>query len=589
MRILAPFFIAFLAMVTAATAQTPDPGFGRGERISGTPFASRSAVIAPHGAAATAHPLATQIAIDTLKAGGSAMDAAIAANAALGLLEPTGCGIGGDIFAIVWDPRTGKLFGFNGSGRSPLGLSLEEARRVAKDKGRDGLLPSFGAVTVSVPGAVDGWYQMHAKFGRLPMRRLLQPAITYAETGAPVPQAIAYYWGRNQARLEPEFAAGRLQEVANARATYWPNGRTPGEGALFKNPDLARTYRALQRGGRDAFYQGALARTMDAYMRRIGGYLRYEDLAAHRGEWVEPLCVRYRGRYQLCELPPNTQGVSALQMLQMLDGFDLKSMGFLSADSLHVQIEAKRIAFADRARFFADPAFSKFDPQKLIAPAYAAERRALLRQDRAAPAYPAGPAALSQGDTTYLTTADKDGMMVSLIQSNYRGMGSGLVPDGLGFMFQNRGELFALSDGHANIYAPGKRPFQTIIPAFAMKDDKPWMSFGVMGGDMQPQGHAQIMINMIDYGLDVQAAGDAARWRHSEDVEPTGEAAQGVGHVYLEQGVAPVVREALRARGHIVRGGDGGFGGYQAIERDETSGVYRAASEMRKDGAADGY
>jgi gamma-glutamyltranspeptidase/glutathione hydrolase len=588
MRLLASLILAF-AVASSAAAQTLDPGFARGERISGAPFATRSAVVAPNGAAATAHPLATQIALDTLKAGGSAMDAAIAANAALGLMEPTGNGIGGDIFAIVWDPRTGKLYGFNGSGRSPMGLSLDEARREAREKGRDGLLPSFGAVTVSVPGAVDGWYQMHAKFGALPMRRLLQPAIDYAEAGAPIPQSIAYYWGRNKARLEPEFTAGRLQEIANARATYWPGGVTPVEGSLFKNADLARTYRALQRGGREAFYKGALARTMDAYMRRIGGYLRFEDLAAHRGEWVEPLCVSYRQRYQLCELPPNTQGVTALQMLQMLDGFDLKAMGFLSADSLHAQIEAKRIAFADRARFFADPAFSRFDPHKLIAPAYANERRALMRMDRAAPAYPAGPPALSQGDTTYLTTADKDGMMVSLIQSNYRGMGSGLVPDGLGFMFQNRGELFALSDGHANIYAPGKRPFQTIIPAFAMKDAKPWMSFGVMGGDMQPQGHVQIMINRIDYGLDVQAAGDAARWRHSEDVEPTGEAAQGTGHVYLEHGVAPVVREALRARGHSVRGGDGGFGGYQAIERDHARGVYLAGSEMRKDGAADGY
>jgi gamma-glutamyltranspeptidase/glutathione hydrolase len=575
--------------VSAAFAQTPDPGFARGERISGASFATRSAVVAPLGAAATAHPLATRVAVDVLKAGGSAVDAAIAANAMLGLVEPTGNGIGGDLFAIVWDPRTQKLHGFNGSGRSPMGLSLADARRVAKDKGREGLLPSFGAVTVSVPGAVDGWYQLHAKFGRTPMRALLQPAVDYAEAGAPIAQAIAHYWARNQTRLETEFKAERLEEISNARATFWPGGLTPVEGDLFKNPDLARTYRALQRGGRDAYYTGPLARTMDAYMRRIGGWLRYEDLAAHRGEWVAPLCVAYRARYHLCELPPNSQGVTALQMLQILDTLDLKQMGFLSADSLHAQIEAKRIAFADRARFFADPAFSKFDPNKLIAPAYARERAALLAMTRAAGAYPAGPAALSQGDTTYLATADKNGMMVSLIQSNYRGMGSGLVPDGLGFMLQNRGEMFALSDGHANLYAPGKRPFQTIIPAFAMKDQKPWMAFGVMGGDMQPQGHVQIMVNRIDYGLGIQEAGDAARWRHGEDVEPTGEAATGRGRVYLESGVPAGVRESLGARGHDVRGGDGSFGGYQAIERDHVRGVYLAASEMRKDGAADGY
>jgi gamma-glutamyltranspeptidase / glutathione hydrolase len=579
--------VALCCLAASAHAQTPaDPAFGRGERISGAAFASRSPVIAPNGAAATAHPLATQIAIDVLKDGGTAVDAAIAANAALGLLEPTGSGIGGDLFAIVWDPRSGRLWGYNGSGRSPQRLSLEQMRAIAAKSG--GLIPSFGAASVSVPGAVDGWFALHERFGRLPLRRLLQPSIDYAEKGAPIPQAIAHYWGNNQRRLEKEFAEGRLEEIANARATYWPNGVAPKEGDLFRNPGLARTYRALAQQGRRAFYEGLVAQTTDAYMRRIGGHLRIADFRAHRGEWVDPLCVDYRAGVALCELPPNTQGVSALQMLQILRGYDMKKLGFLTADSLHVQVEAKRLAFADRARYFADPAFAAADLPRLIDQRYADERRRLIRMDRAMQTPDPGPDVLRRGDTTYFTTADKDGMMVSLIQSNYRGMGSGLVPDGLGFMLQNRGELFALEDGHANIYAPGKRPFHTIIPAFAMKDSKPWLSFGLMGGDMQPQGHVQIILNLVDYGLDLQAAGDAARWRHGDDQEPTGEAAVANGKLFLENGVPAPVRDALRARGHDVRPADGGFGGYQAIMRNPAGG-WIAATEMRKDGAAGGY
>lgn len=581
---------AALLFSSPAFAQAPQIAqrYGSGDRVAGAVWASRSPVIAPHGAAATAHPLATRVAVDVLKDGGTAVDAAIAANAMLGLLEPTGNGIGGDVFAIVWDPRTGRLYGYNGSGRSPKGLDLETVRRVAREKG-GGAIPPFGAASVTVPGTVDGWYALHGRFGRLPMRRLLQPAIDYAENGAPIAQTIAYYWANNQRRLERAFAEGQLEEIANARRTYWPGGVLPAEGSLFRNRDLARTYRALQSGGRSAFYQGHVARTMDAYMRRIGGWLRYEDLAAHKGEWVEPLCVDYRAGVSLCELPPNTQGVSALQMLQMLRGFDMRALGFLTADSLHVQIEAKRLAFADRAKYFADPAFTEADIPKLIDERYADARRALIRMDRAMETPDPGPDVLRRGDTTYFTTADRNGMMVSIIQSNYRGMGSGLVPDGLGFMLQDRGELFALTDGHANIYAPGKRPFHTIIPAFAMREGRPWIAFGLMGGDVQPQGHVQIILNIVDYGLDLQAAGDAARWRHGDDAEPTGSPAVGNGKVFLETGIPPAVGDALRARGHDVRPGDGSFGGYQAIMRDHERGVYVAATEMRKDGAADGY
>lgn len=582
--------IAVLACVGVAHAQpaTTEPLYGRGDRVAGSAWSGRSPVIAPHGAAATAHPLATRIAVDVLKEGGTAVDAAIAANAALGLLEPTGNGMGGDLFAIVWDPRTKKLFGYNGSGRSPRGLDLETLRRVAAEKGK-GYIPSFGAASVTVPGAVDGWFALHERFGRLPMRRLLQPAIDYAETGAPVAQTIAFYWANNQRRLERAFAEGQLEEIENARRTYWSGGVAPAEGSVFKNPDLARTLRDLQSGGRRAFYEGRIARTTDVYMRRIGGWVRYEDFAAHRGEWVDPLCVEYRDGVSLCELPPNTQGVSALQMLQILRGYDMRALGFQTADSLHVQIEAKRLAFADRAKYFADPAFAAADLRRLIDPAYADQRRALIRMDRAMPNPDPGPDMLRRGDTTYFTTADRNGMMVSIIQSNYRGMGSGLVPDGLGFMLQDRGELFALSEGHANVYAPGKRPFHTIIPAFALKNGEPWLAFGVMGGDVQPQAHVQIILNMVDFGLDPQAAGDAARWRHGDDVEPTGEPADGIGKVFLESGFTPAVRDALKARGHDVRPPDGSFGGYQAIMRDAEHGVYVAATEMRKDGAADGY
>jgi gamma-glutamyltranspeptidase/glutathione hydrolase len=578
------------AFASASVAQTPavEPGYGGGDRVSGAPWSSRSPVIAPHGAAATAHPLATRIAVDVLKEGGTAVDAAIAANAMLGLLEPTGNGIGGDLFAIVWDPRTKKLHGYNGSGRSPRGLDLETLRRVSREKG-GGTIPSFGAASVTVPGTVDGWYALHDRLGRLPMRRLLQPAIDYAESGAPIAQTIAFYWANNQRRLERAFAEGQLEDIANARKTYWPNGAGPAAGTLFRNPDLARTMRALQSGGRRSFYEGYVARTTDAYMRRIGGWLRYEDFAAHRGEWIDPLCVDYRAGVSLCELPPNTQGVSALQMLQILSGYDMRALGFLSVDSLHVQIEAKRLAFADRAKYFADPAFASADITRLIDPRYADSRRALIRMDRAMDTPDPGPDVLRRGDTTYFTTADKDGMMVSIIQSNYRGMGSGLVPDGLGFMLQDRGELFALTDGHANVYAPGKRPFHTIIPAFAMRNNQPWIAFGLMGGDVQPQGHVQIILNIVDYGMDLQAAGDAARWRHGDDQEPTDEPAQGKGKVFLETGVPSATREALRARGHDVRPGDGSFGGYQAIMRDAEQGVYVAATEMRKDGSADGY
>jgi gamma-glutamyltranspeptidase/glutathione hydrolase len=580
------------AMPDATKAPPEVVAQAAGDRVSGPAFQTRSAVVAPTAAAATAHPLATQVALDIMKRGGTAVDAAIAANAVLGLVEPTGCGIGGDLYALVWDPATEQLYGLNASGRSPKGLSLETVQAEAAAKGTDGLLPSFGAVTVSVPGAVSGWFALHSRFGSLPMADLLAPAIAYAKAGAPIPETIAYYWGRNRERLEREAEAGRVQEIANARATYWPNGQTPAEGALFRNPDLARTYSLIADGGEEAFYRGPVAQTVEAYMARIGGWLTAADFAAHKATWVEPLCVDYR-QARVCGLGQNTQGVTTLQILGLLSGFDMAGLGFQSGLGLHVMVEATKVAFADRARAFFDPDFAPQDQSKLLDPAYLDARRALISLDRATPIPEAGAAAtqppLGQGDTTYLSVADGSGMMVSLIQSNYRGMGSGLVPDGLGFMLQNRGELFALTEGHPNRYAPGKRPFQTIIPGFAFKDGAPWLAFGVMGGDMQPQGQAQVIVNLIDHGLGLQAAGDAARFRFAGSAEPTGEAAQGAGQVMLETGWSAAARADLTRLGHVIGDSDGSFGGYQAIARDPVHGTWIAATEMRKDGSADGY
>ncbi|MBY9066773.1 gamma-glutamyltransferase [Hyphomonas sp. WL0036] len=578
---------------------------------SGHPIATRSPVVAPNGAAATAHPLATQTALDVLKKGGTAVDAAIAANAMLGLVEPTGNGIGGDLFAIVWDPKTQKLYGYNGSGRSAMDATLADAQAKA-DEFRDGKsLPSYGAISVTVPGAVDGWFALHGKFGKLPMSDILAPTVDYARNGAPIPEMIAWYWSRGEGRFGPAYERGELEEYANAKKTYF--SPPPVAGTLFRNPDLAKTLETIGRKGRNGFYKGIMAKDMAAYFSRIGGFLDYDDFAAHTGEWTEPLCVEYRGQVKVCELGPNTQGVAALQMLEMLERFDLKEMGFGSPDTLTAMLEAKRLAFADRALGYSDPEFSGIDPNVFIAPGYNAKRAQAIDVSKAMPEVAPGTeitdAALREGDTTYLTVADKNGMMVSLIQSNYRGMGSGLVADGMGFMFQDRGELFSLDPNHPNVFAPGKRPFHTIIPAFAFRKDmpgcqvratapelacpyEPWLSFGLMGGAMQPQGHVQIITNLVDFGMGLQEAGDAARWEHDGGCEPTNNLSDGcnvgAGKVMLERGLAGAA-EDLRARGYEVACCEANYGGYQAIMRDFNSGAWIAATEMRKDGNADGY
>ena len=557
---------------------------GGGDRLIGQPFATRSPVIAPNGMAATSQPLASQVAIDILKKGGSAVDAAIAANAALGLMEPTGCGIGGDLFAIVWDPETQKLYGLNGSGRSPRGLSLQGMEAAL---GGRSSIPGWGSLPVSVPGAVDGWFELHERFGTLPMTEVLAPAIGYARDGFPLSQVIAAAWQSDVER----FATRQdiIEEFDNFRRTFLIGGRAPEEGEVFRNPDLARTYERLAEEGRDVFYKGAMADVMDAYMRRIGGHLRKEDFVAHTSTWVEPVSVNYRG-YDVYELPPNGQGIAALQMLNILEAYDLAAMGFNSADYLHVQTEAKKLAFEDRARFYADPDFYDAPLDQLLSKTYAQGRRDLIQMDKVLQRITVlDDPTLEGGDTIYLSVADRNGMMVSFIQSNYIGMGSGLVPDGLGFVFQDRGALFTLDADHPNAYAPGKRPFHTIIPAFVMKDGVPFMSFGVMGGAMQPQGHVQILSNMIDFGMNVQEAGDAARYRHVGSSQPTGEVMTDGGTLQLESGVEADVISELRRRGHRVRVTKGGFGGYQAIVWNARHGVYHGASEMRKDGQVVGY
>jgi gamma-glutamyltranspeptidase/glutathione hydrolase len=542
------------------------------DRVTGHDFTTRSEVIARNGMAATSQPLATQVALDILKKGGNAIDAAIAANAVLGLMEPTGCGIGGDLFALIWSAEKGKLYGLNASGRSPRSLKLE----YFKENGLD-LIPSRGPLPVSVPGCVDGWYEMHDMFGRLSMKDILQPAINYAREGFPVSEVIAYYLERG---------ANALKEYPNVQAVYMPGGKSPAKGEIFKNPLLANTYEKIVKGGRNEFYRGSIARDIAAFMKKQGGFLTYDDLSRHHSEWVEPVKTTYRG-YEVWELPPNGQGIAALQMLNILEGYDLSSMGFGSTEYIHLFTEAKKLAYEDRAKYYADPLFAKVPVAELISKKYAAERRKLIDPIKASSIYDAG--VIEAGNTIYLTVADKYGNMVSLIQSNYRGMGSGMCPTGMGFILQDRGEMFSLAQGHANVYAPGKRPFHTIIPAFITKSGKPWISFGVMGGDMQPQGHAQIVINLIDFKMNLQEAGDAPRIYHTGSSEPTGEQMTDGGILQLESGFHTEVIQKLMSMGHTIQWNLGGYGGYQAIMWDAKNKVWYGASESRKDGQAAGY
>ncbi|SOD99597.1 gamma-glutamyltransferase [Spirosoma fluviale] len=572
-------FMSLLLFVTFPLCGQPT---GKGDRITGPNFATRSPVLGRHGMVATSHPLATQIALDILRQGGTAVDAAIAANAALGVVEPNNGGIGGDLFALVWSAKDHKLYGLNASGRSPGSLTYSALRTALGNRTQ---IPLYGPLSVSVPGAVDGWFTLHQRFGKLPVRTLLAPSIRYAREGVPVPQVIAYSWQVAAARLAA--SEDIVQEFDNFRRTFLINGKAPVEGQVFSNPDLAVTYEKIAAGGRDAFYKGNLAEAMDRYARRAGLYLRKADLAACKSTWVEPVSVNYRG-YDVFELPPNGQGIAVLQMLNLLEGYDLKSLGHNSADYLHLLVEAKKLAFEDRARYYADPEFSNLPVSGLLSRDYAANRRKLIDPKKAAERLDAGDPALRTGDTVYLTVADEQGNMVSLIQSNMLEFGSGMVPDGLGFVLHNRGTSFNLEAGHANVYAPAKRPFNTIIPGFVTKNGEPFLSFGVMGGAMQPQGHVQVLCNIIDFGMNVQEAGDAARFSHSGSSEPIGTVMTDGGKLALESGISADVRTELEKRGHHLATTDF-FGGYQAIQWDPVNRIYRGATEMRKDGQAAGY
>ncbi|HAK07025.1 MAG TPA: gamma-glutamyltransferase [Spartobacteria bacterium] len=609
-----PFVAVFLIACCAANVS-----LAQIDRITGKNFATRSEVLARHGMVCTSVPAATQVGLDILKRGGSAIDAAIATNATLGLMEPVSNGIGGDLFAIVYSAKENKLYGINGSGRSPLGHSYEQMKSELAKLKRE-TIPPTGMLPISVPGTVDAWAELHKKFGKLKLGDDLAPAIRYAEEGFPVTELIAYYWA-----FGPRIYKG-LPGAFLETYTLDGKGRTPAKGDVFKNPALAKTLRLIGEKGRDAFYRGEIADKIDMFMRENGGFLRKADFEKHTSTWVEPVSTNYRG-YDVFELPPNGQGIATLQMLNILEGFDLREKGRNSPETLHAMIEAKKIVWADRAKFYADPAFAKIPLASLLSKSYAAERRKLIDPNHAAkkvdPGNPAvtqtssllpfegsgqivrssdrqdayvtakaGRNVLDDGDTIYMCAADDEGNMVSLIQSNYRGMGSGIVVPGLGFMFQDRGELFSMEPNHANVYAPGKRPFHTIIPGFVMKDRQPWLAFGVMGGGMQPQGHVQVLTNQIDFGLNVQEAGDASRWQHEGDNEPTGEKmTESGGYVEVESGIPYETVRELRKRGHDVRFDVGGYGGYQAIKVEMHDGqrIYVGASESRKDGQAAGY
>ncbi len=542
------------------------------DRITGELFATRSEVIAQNGMVATSHPLASQIGIDILKEGGNAIDAAIAANAALGLMEPTGNGIGGDLFAIVWIEKEKKLYGLNASGRSPEDLTL---KYFIENNFKS--IPAYGPLPVSVPGCVDGWFELHNKFGKIKMRDILSPTIKYAEDGFPVTELVSYYM---------KNASDNFQDYPNFKETYFIDDSTPEKGQVFKNPDLANTLRTIVKNGKKGFYEGEIAQTIANFVQDQGGFLSYDDLKNHKSEWIEPVSTNYRG-YDVWELPPNGQGIAALQILNLLEGYDIRSMGFGTADYIHHFVEAKKIAFADRAKYYADMDFNEIPVDYLISKEYADIRRKEINSDNSASTVLPGD--IENGDTIYLTTADSEGNMVSLIQSNYRGMGSGMVPNDLGFMLQDRGELFSLDENHFNVYAPKKRPFHTIIPAFITKDGNPLISFGLMGGAMQPQGHAQIVINIIDFDMNLQEAGDAPRIRHQSNQQPTGGEMTDEGEVALEKGFNYKQIRELMKKGHKVIYDLGSFGGYQAIMIDYINKVYYGASESRKDGSAIGY
>ncbi len=566
-----------LALALAFLLAAHSSGDGRVPvRLTPAPYQSgRSVVMAPGAMVATSHPLAAQVGLDVLRKGGNAVDAAIAVNAALGVVEPMSCGIGGDLFAILWDSKTKKLHGLNASGRSPY-KATRAFFRAKKLKE----IPETGPLSWSVPGCVDGWEELRKRFGTLPLEALLQPSIAYAEGGFPVSEVIADFWRLAEPKVKP---------YPDSVKTFLPGGRAPRAGEVFKNPNLARTYREIAKHGRDAFYKGRIASEIVAYSEKNGGLFGPQDFAEHTSTWVDPVSTTYRG-YEVWELPPPGQGIAVLQMLNILEGYDLKKLGPASPDYWHLLVEAKKLVYADRARYYADPDFAKLSTAELISKPYAERRRQRIDPEKARTDVPAGDPKLGKSDTVYLTVVDKDRNCVSLIQSNYLGFGSRMVPGELGFAMQNRGTLFALDEKHLNRLEPHRRPFHTIIPALVTLKGRPWFVFGVMGGDMQPQGQVQVLVNLIDFGMNVQEAGEAPRVEHVGSATPTGKPAHPEGGmVQAERGLPPGVLHELVRRGHQVHIVLRNSGGYQGILIDPKTGMLHGGAEYRTDGCAVGY
>ena len=565
---------AAIAMMTTSNAQAP------GDRPAANPRSTRSVVLGRNGMIAASQPLASAAGLKVLQDGGNAIDAAIAAAAVLAVVEPTMTGIGGDLFAIVYDAKTKTLRGLNASGRSAYAATPEAfaARHFTQ-------IPQSGVYSVSVPGVVDGWATLASTYGSIPLARALAPAIDYAKNGFAVSEIISGQWKGTEHKLAADPAAA---------ATFLPNGHAPRPGEIFANPKLAATLQRIAESGRDAFYRGPIAAAIVADMKKRDGLLEARDFADHRSDWVDPISTSYRG-YDVYELPPNTQGLVVLEMLNILEGYDLKAMGANSADYLHRLVEAKRIAFADRAAYLAD--IDSVPPavlRALISKDYAAARRKEIDPSHAAQEYKPGAIKSSsptaqpeasanltgrdRGDTIYMTCADRYGNVISLIQSLFSDFGSGIVAGDTGIVLQNRGSLFTLTPGHPDRIAPHKRPLHTLIPAFVMHEGRPWLSFGVMGGDHQAQGHVQVLANLIDFGMNVQEAGEAARVNH------------GSNGLQLESAIPEAVRQALATRGHtIVPNGAGSFGGFQGILIDPRTGVLMGGSDPRKDGLAIGF
>jgi gamma-glutamyltranspeptidase/glutathione hydrolase len=556
-----------MAVSVGLSAQLP------GDRPAPNPRATRSVVMARNGLVATSQPLASAAGLHVLQQGGNAIDAAVTAAAVLSVVEPTMNGVGGDLFAIVYDAKTKTVHGLNASGRAPAAATPEEFARRRLDS-----IPYRGELSVSVPGVVDGWHELLSKFGTITLARALEPAIRYARDGYAVSEIIAHQWKDAESVLSRDPAAASV---------FLPGGHAPATGDVFRNAPLASTLEQLARQGRDAFYRGDIARAIAADMKRRGGLITEADLAAHHADWIDPVSTTYRG-HQVLELPPNTQGVTALEMLNILEGFDLKALGHNSAAYLHLLVEAKKIAFADRDAWIADyDSVPRAVLERLLSKDYAAERRREINKDRAAREYK--PLALpgisnaieehpeAHGDTIYLTAADGYGNVVSLIQSLYESFGSGIVAGDTGIVLQNRGSLFTLRAGHPNRIAAGKRPFHTLVPAMVLKDGRPWLTFGVMGGDMQPQGHVQVLLNLIEFGMNVQEAGEAPRFRHSS------------AGLALESAISAETRFGLDARGHRMITSIGAFGGFQGILIDPKTSVLMGGSDPRKDGLAIGY